>query len=102
MAAHTIVDAAPPRHVRGTGRIRLSRWVILVLVLVAAVAWLVPLWSIIITPMKTVPEYFRVSVWGLPSNPANLFVNIKTAWDTAGLGPGFLASLFYGVSGAAL
>jgi ABC-type glycerol-3-phosphate transport system permease component len=74
----------------------------LAIMIIVAILWLVPLWSIIITPMKSVVEYFRVSPWALPEDPANLFLNIQQAWTTAGLGPGFVASLFYGVSGAAL
>jgi multiple sugar transport system permease protein len=101
MAADTRFDGARGRYVRGSG-IHLGRWVLLALVLLAAVLWLVPLWSIVVTPMKAVPEYFHGSVWDLPHNPANIFNNIATAWNTGGLGPGFLASLFYGVSGAAL
>jgi multiple sugar transport system permease protein len=72
------------------------------LLVTLALVWLVPFWSLIITPMKTTGEYFRVSVWALPQNPGNLFLNLETAWETGGLGPGFLASLVYGVVGAGL
>lgn len=104
MAVDTAFDAARERPVRaaGRGRARAGRWLVVVLVFLAAVLWIVPLWSLIITPMKAVQEYFHVSVWALPRDPANIFLNVQTAWETAGLGPGFLASLLYGVVGAGL
>jgi multiple sugar transport system permease protein len=79
-----------------------ARWLTQIGLLALAVLWLVPFWSPIITPMKTSPEYFNTSPWALPKNPANLFSNIQTAWQSAGLGPGFLASLSYGVVGAGM
>lgn len=79
-----------------------ARWLIQIGIVALAVAWLVPLWSPLITPMKTTPEYFNTSPWALPRDPANIFNNIATAWQTAGLGSGFLASLSYGVVGAAM
>ena len=79
-----------------------GRWFIWMFLVTLALVWLVPFWSLIITPMKTTGEYFRVSVWALPQNPGNIFLNLETAWETGGLGPGFLASLVYGVVGAGL
>ena len=79
-----------------------GRWLIWLLLVALGLLWLVPFWSLIITPMKTTGEYFRVSVWALPQNPGNIFLNLETAWETGGLGPGFLASLVYGVVGAGL
>ena len=90
-------SAAAPRAKRPSYR-RLFLYVVMV---VAAIAWLVPFWAPLIAPMKTTPEYFRTSAWTLPQNAANIFLNISTAWQTGGLGPGFLASLSYGVVGAA-
>ncbi len=81
---------------------RYGRWIVQTVVVVLVVIWLVPFWSPLITPMKTTTEYFNSSAWALPKNAANIFSNMQTAWATAGLGPGFLASLSYGLVGAAL
>jgi multiple sugar transport system permease protein len=78
-----------------------ARWLLYVVILALAVVWLVPFWAPIITPMKTTPEYFSTSAWALPRDAANIFMNISTAWQNGGLGPGFLASLSYGIVGAA-
>lgn len=65
------------------------------------VAWMVPLWMVVITAMKSVHEYnSSLTAWTLPEHPLQLFSNIATAWQTAGIGPGFEASLLYGVVGA--
>jgi len=64
--------------------------------------WLLPLWLLVITPMKSTPEYTDKSQWALPTHPLRLFSNLRTAWDSAGLGAGFVASLTYGLTGAAL
>jgi ABC-type glycerol-3-phosphate transport system permease component len=69
-------------------------------VLLLAAAWIVPLGLLVITPMKSFAEYADTSQWALPSDPLQLFDNMKTAWNSAGLGPGFLASLSYGLVGA--
>jgi multiple sugar transport system permease protein len=83
-------------------RISVPRIGLQVLVAVLAVIWVVPLWIMVVTPMKTFDEYVSGSQWALPKDPANLAQNISDAWNTAGLGSGFMASLLYGVSGAAL
>ena len=70
--------------------------------LVVALVWLLPLWLLVITPMKSTPEYTDKSQWALPTHPLRLFSNLRTAWDSAGLGAGFVASLTYGLTGAAL
>jgi len=67
-----------------------------------ALAWIVPLALLVITPMKSFPEYTDSSQWSLPRDPLQLFDNMKAAWNSAGLGPGFLASLSYGLVGAAV
>ncbi len=68
---------------------------------VLGLVWLLPLWLLVITPMKSTPEYYDGSQWSLPTHPLRLFSNLKTAWESAGLGPGFVASLTYGLTGAA-
>lgn len=71
-------------------------------VVILAIVWLVPFWILIITPMKSFSEYASASQWALPRNPLEIFHNIVVAWNSAGLGPGFVASLIYGVVGAAI
>jgi ABC-type glycerol-3-phosphate transport system permease component len=71
-----------------------------VAVLLLAAAWIVPLGLLVITPMKSFEEYAASSQWALPDDPLQLFDNMKIAWESAGLGPGFLASLSYGAVGA--
>ena len=83
-------------------RIGLARPALRVWALALGVVWLVPLLLLVITPMKSTPEYQGASQWALPRHPLELFHNLKTAWTSAGLGPGFLASLSYGLVGAAL
>lgn len=65
-----------------------------------AVLWILPLGVLAITPMKTFDEYASGSQWTLPKDPLQLFDNLANAWSSAGLGPGFLASLSYGIVGA--
>src|SRR6266536_402779 len=62
--------------------------------------WLLPLWLLVITSMKSTPEYAGSSQWALPTHPLRLLSNVRTAWESAGLGPGFVASLTYGLTGA--
>jgi ABC-type glycerol-3-phosphate transport system permease component len=83
-------------------RIGLARPALHVWALTLAVAWLVPLFLLVITPMKTTPEYQGASQWALPHHPLEIFHNLKAAWTTAGLGPGFVVSLSYGLVGAAV
>ncbi|MGH7912249.1 MAG: carbohydrate ABC transporter permease [Candidatus Dormibacteraceae bacterium] len=72
-----------------------------VLMMIICVIWVVPLWMLVITAMKSVTEYTgELTEWVLPKNPLQIFANIATAWQTAGIGPGFEASLLYGVVGA--
>jgi ABC-type glycerol-3-phosphate transport system permease component len=83
-------------------RIGLVRPALHVWALTLAVLWLVPLFLLVITPMKSNSEYQSASQWALPHHPSEIFHNLKTAWTSAGLGPGFVASLTYGLVGAAL
>jgi ABC-type glycerol-3-phosphate transport system permease component len=69
-------------------------------VLLLAFAWVVPLALLFVTPMKSFEEYSSTSQWALPSDPLQVFDNIGEAWTTAGLGPGFLVSLSYGLVGS--
>jgi ABC-type glycerol-3-phosphate transport system permease component len=71
-------------------------------VLLLAVAWVVPLALLLVTPMKSFEEYSSTSQWALPDDPLQLFDNIGEAWSSAGLGQAFVASLSYGLIGAAV
>jgi ABC-type glycerol-3-phosphate transport system permease component len=92
--------AAQPSFARP--RISVARSALHVWALALGVLWLVPLLLLVITPMKSTPEYQSASQWALPHHPLEFFHNLKTAWTSAGLGPGFIASLSYGFVGAAL
>jgi ABC-type glycerol-3-phosphate transport system permease component len=94
--------SATPAHTGRRGKRRYGLLAIQIGMPVMAILWLLPFWSPLITPMKTTPEYFATSPWAFPTDPANIFANLQTAWQTAGLGPGFLASLSYGVVGAGM
>lgn len=97
--ARTMEAATPAPFARP--RLSLVRPVLHVWALALAVLWLVPLLLLVITPMKSTPEYQGASQWALPEHPFELFHNLKEAWTSAGLGPGFIASLSYGLVGAA-
>lgn len=93
--------AAPRKRGRGpstAGKIGWSATKVGVLLL--AVAWVVPLALLAVTPMKSFEEYSSTSQWALPSDPLQLFDNMKLAWESAGLGSAFVASLSYGLVGA--
>jgi ABC-type glycerol-3-phosphate transport system permease component len=92
--------AAQPAFARP--RIGVVRPALHVWALALGVVWLVPLALLVITPMKSTPEYQGASQWALPRHPQELFHNLKLAWTSAGLGPGFIASLSYGFVGAVL
>jgi multiple sugar transport system permease protein len=83
-------------------RIGLVRPALHVWALTLGILWLVPLFLLVATPMKSTPEYQGASQWALPRHPLELFHNLRTAWSSAGLGPGFVASLSYGLVGASL
>jgi ABC-type glycerol-3-phosphate transport system permease component len=84
-------------------RVTPGGWAVTLLIGVVAVLWLIPLWMVVITAMKTTTEYVQdSSQWQLPQQPLNVFANIAQAWSTSGMGPGFEVSLLYGVVGAGL
>ena len=90
----------------GTGaraRRRALRLLVTIVMGALAASWLVPLWLVVISAMKSTPEYVHdASQWDLPRAPWTLFQNISQAWTLGGIGPGFVASLIYGVCGAIL
>jgi multiple sugar transport system permease protein len=69
------------------------------LLVVAAVIWVLPVWWTVIDASKSTADFFAHPFYDLPSQ-FNLFSNIKTAWENAGLGSGFVNSILYGVVGA--
>jgi len=56
-----------------TARLRETRpggWAVTVLVGILAVAWLVPLWLVVVTANLSTHEHFHdASQWSLPENP---------------------------------
>jgi len=95
--ADVALEAPAARRLFSLARPARNAWLI-----VLGLVWLLPLWLLLITPMKSTPEYTSSSQWALPTHPLRLLSNLRTAWDSAGLGAGFVASLTYGLTGAAL
>ena len=67
---------------------------------VAAVLWALPIWWAVINAIKSSPDFFNHPFYDIPRE-FNLLSNIRSAWDNAGLGSGFINSIIYGVVGAA-
>ena len=67
---------------------------------VAAILWALPVWWTVINATKSTSDFFAHPFYALPRE-FNLLSNIRTAWDNAGLGTGFINSIIYGVVGAA-
>ena len=59
-----------------------------------------PIWWTVINATKSTSDFFAHPFYALPRE-FNLLSNIRTAWDNAGLGTGFINSIIYGVVGAA-
>jgi len=67
---------------------------------IAAVLWALPIWWAVINAIKSTPDFFNHPFYDIPRE-FNLLSNIRSAWDNAGLGSGFINSIIYGVVGAA-
>ena len=67
---------------------------------IAALLWALPIWWSVINATKSTPDFFAHPFYNLPRE-FDLFSNIRSAWDSAGLGTGFVNSPIYGVAGAA-
>ncbi len=67
---------------------------------IAAILWALPIWWTVINATKSTSDFFAHPFYALPRE-FNLLSNIRTAWDNAGLGTGFINSIIYGVVGAA-
>jgi len=67
---------------------------------VAALLWVLPVWWTLTNAIKSPNDFFAHPFYDVPRE-FNLVSNISTAWDSAGLGTGFINSIIYGVVGAA-
>jgi multiple sugar transport system permease protein len=67
---------------------------------VAALLWVLPVWWTLTNAIKSSGDFFAHPFYDVPRE-FNLLSNIRTAWDSAGLGTGFINSIVYGVVGAA-
>jgi multiple sugar transport system permease protein len=67
---------------------------------IAAILWALPIWWTVINATKSTADFFAHPFYSIPKE-FNLLSNIRTAWDNAGLGTGFMNSIIYGVVGAA-
>jgi multiple sugar transport system permease protein len=80
--------------------VRTKQVIIYTVLSVAALLWALPVWWAVINATKSTPDFFAHPFYSFPRE-FQLFSNIRTAWDNAGLGTGFVNSLAYGVVGAA-
>lgn len=60
------------------------------------VAWLVPVYLLVVNAIRPTSEYATASVWSVPGHFA-LWANFMTAYHTAGLGQSLLSTLLYAV-----
>jgi multiple sugar transport system permease protein len=67
---------------------------------IAAILWVLPIWWAVINASKSTSDFFAHPFYAIPKE-FNLLSNIESAWNSAGLGTGFINSLIYGVVGAA-
>ncbi|MBA2682229.1 MAG: carbohydrate ABC transporter permease [Ktedonobacteraceae bacterium] len=81
--------------------IRVSTLVLYIVVVIFALLWLFPLWITISTAVKSTPDFINNAFWLFPRE-FNLIQNMTQAWNSAGLGQGFVNSLVYGIAGGAL
>jgi ABC-type glycerol-3-phosphate transport system permease component len=59
---------------------------------IAAILWALPIWWTVINATKSTSDFFAHPFYALPRE-FNLLSNIRTAWDNAGLGTGFINSI---------
>ncbi len=65
----------------------------------AALVWVMPVWWTLTNALKSPSDFFAHPFYDIPRE-FNLLSNVRTAWDSAGLGTGFMNSIVYGVVGA--
>ncbi len=95
-----IADKSRPQ-TRPRRQINIGTPVLYAVAVIFALIWLFPLWITISTAIKSTPDFIANAFWLFPRE-FNLFQNMAQAWNTAGLGQGFVNSLIYGVAGGAL
>lgn len=78
----------------------MSRNVRHLVLFVAALLWLSPLYFVVINAGRPNGEWGQVPLWQ-PSSTFALFSNISEAWNSAGLGASVASSLFYATAGGA-
>lgn len=78
-----------------------GRWLVFP-VIALAVAYLTPLYYLLVTVFKTSEEYARKGVLELPDSLAPIVANTVQAWTVSHLGTAALNSLSYALVGAAL
>src|SRR6266568_1865364 len=81
--------------------INLGKLVLYAAAIILTLLWLFPLWLTISIAIKSPSDFTNNAFWFLPRE-FNLIQNIEGAWNSAGLGQGFVNSLLYGVAGAGL
>ena len=86
---------------RPRSSIRVSTLILYIVAVIFALLWLFPLWITITTAMKSTPDFISNAFWLFPRE-FNLVQNMTQAWNSGGLGQGFVNSLIYGVLGGAL
>lgn len=91
----TLVEKERRQHTNG------RRWLVLPIV-VLTIAYLTPLYYLIVTVFKTSQEYARKNVLALPDSLVPFMDNVVQAWNTARLGEAALNSGSYAMVGAAL
>lgn len=78
-----------------------SQW-LAIPVIVLTLAYLTPLYYLIVTVFKTTPEYAQKGVLELPNSLAPFWDNVVQAWTIARLDEASVNSLSYAVFGAAI
>jgi multiple sugar transport system permease protein len=97
-----ITQASASRsHTRPRSSISLSKIILYAAAIILALLWLFPLWLTVSIAIKSPSDFTNNPFWFLPRE-FNFFQNIASAWNSAGLGQGFVNSLLYGVVGAGL
>jgi multiple sugar transport system permease protein len=85
---------------RRNRRARAGKSWVTVLSVVLALLWMVPFYYLLITIFKSPAEFASGGKLALPQGVAPIVDNVVAAWQTARMGPAFLNSALYGVTGA--
>lgn len=82
----------------GRGRLSLSRILIYVFLAIAAIWFLLPVWVLLMTSIKSFDEVQVDRMWFLPRNPT--ITPFIRAWNEGGIGDGFVNSFLITVPAA--